>query len=183
MSADCEANYARMNQLAAAAGLDLTPLDGASQPDVCSPAALFHVDMPGLEPTSIELALQETSRYTATIEVRVHVECFGELGCTALMVRLYHDVNMAEVTACNGLRSKLASYQYPNDAMFLPDEKAQQNRFLAEWLGLCLARGLRQQSMPTLESCLIAPVSVGGAQGDGIGVARRPSSYLKNVGA
>jgi uncharacterized protein YqiB (DUF1249 family) len=32
-------------------------------------------------------------------------------------------------------------YQYPNASMYQRDEKAQQNRYLGEWLSLCLSHG------------------------------------------
>ena len=51
---------------------------------------------------------------------------------------------MAEVVACNQQPSRLASYQYPNELMFQPDEKEQQNRFLAAWLSLTLKQGLSE---------------------------------------
>ena len=146
MNADCEANYARLLRLANAGGVELLAvaegMDQAVEADVDYDHAQFNVEMPGLEPTQVALSVCERSPYTTTVNVQVGVEYFGEVGDTNLTVRLYHDVNLAEVVACNRLRSKLARYSYPNASMFQPDEKAQQNRFLAEWLSLTLLHGL-----------------------------------------
>lgn len=155
MSADCEANYARLSRLMSCAGGNVL-FDGSEANGI-----LLNVDLAGLEPTQVELQVSDRSRYTTTVDVRVYVSCFGDSGCTNMSVRLYHDVNMAEVIACNKKRSKLASYQYPNDSMFQPDEKAQQNRFLAEWLGLCLSHGLCSNAPATVDGLFAdsAPVT------------------------
>ena len=146
MTADCEANYARLLRLANAGGVELLAVADGTDVGTGSKSlqsrAQFSVEMPGLEPTQVLLSVSERAPYTTMVNVQVGVEYFGEVGDTNLTVRLYHDVNLAEVVACNCLRSKLARYDYPNASMFQPDEKAQQNRFLAEWLSLTLARGM-----------------------------------------
>ncbi|EMP84373.1 hypothetical protein VC116063_002770 [Vibrio cholerae O1 str. 116063] len=35
-----------------------------------------------------------------------------------------------------------ARYDYPNENMVQPDEKAQLNRFLGDWLTFCLKHGI-----------------------------------------
>ena len=52
----------------------------------------------------------------------------------AAPVRLYHDARLAEVTEARPFRRVNARYAYPNRNMHQRDEKAQWNRFLAEWL-------------------------------------------------
>jgi uncharacterized protein len=58
-----------------------------------------------------------------------------------LKVRLYHDAKAAEVIEFQHARRFAAVYPYPNPEMRQPDEKAQVNRFLGEYLSMCLACG------------------------------------------
>ena len=58
-----------------------------------------------------------------------------------LTIRLYHDARTAEVVEIHGKRHFRAVYDYPNEDMRHPDEKAQINRFLGEFLSMCLAHG------------------------------------------
>ena len=55
---------------------------------------------------------------------------------------MYHDLRLAEVVTVSGRRLGLAKYEYPNELMFQPDEKVQQNLFLAELLGQFVQYGL-----------------------------------------
>ena len=59
----------------------------------------------------------------------------------SLKVRLYHDTRSAEVIEFQGERGFEAVYPYPNPQMRQADEKAQVNRFLAEFLDACLRHG------------------------------------------
>ncbi len=58
-----------------------------------------------------------------------------------MRVRMYHDARMAEVVSCAGVRRVEPRYAYPNERMHQPDEKAQWNRFLADWLALGIDHG------------------------------------------
>ncbi|MFM7120601.1 MAG: DUF1249 domain-containing protein [Gammaproteobacteria bacterium] len=58
-----------------------------------------------------------------------------------MRVRLYHDARSAEVVEFQGVRQFRPRYDYPNARMHQPDEKAQVNRFLSEFLAVCLAEG------------------------------------------
>ena len=60
----------------------------------------------------------------------------------ALSVRLYHDARSAEVVEYQRDGHFRAVYDYPNRHMRLPDEKAQVNRFLGEFLSMCLVHGV-----------------------------------------
>ena len=60
----------------------------------------------------------------------------------ALSVRLYHDARSAEVVEYQRDDHFRAVYDYPNRHMRLPDEKAQVNRFLGEFLSMCLVHGV-----------------------------------------
>jgi uncharacterized protein YqiB (DUF1249 family) len=118
--ATCAANYARLQRLLPA--------------DVDSTA--FGVGA-GVE---LHLLLVERSRYTDTLVLRQLGLGLAALA-PALTVRLYHDARLAEVTGFANRRRVLPRYDYPNPAMHQPDEKAQWNRFLGEWLSHCLQHG------------------------------------------
>lgn len=154
MMADCEANYARICRLLP----DVLNGPDADTPPAAQSACTLEIDLPAERsderfsqqpterPAQLSIVIRERCRFTTTVDIQVLVNSFaaieGESGCVNMAVRLYHDVNMAEVFACNRKPSRLASYEYPNESMFAPDEKAQQNRFLGEWLGLCLRHGM-----------------------------------------
>lgn len=58
-----------------------------------------------------------------------------------LVIRIYHDVKLAEVISFQQQQPREGLYHYPNEQMFQPDEKVQVNAFLKEWLKLALDRG------------------------------------------
>ena len=161
MSADCEANYVRLCRLlpgvVALAQSAREHADPAQLPELRSELVrALQVDLSAGEPAELTLELSEQCRYTTTLNVTVRVRglerhAWLRSGKNAqegvhMSVRLYHDVRLAEVIAFSGARSALASYSYPNEVMFQPDEKAQQNRFLAEWLSHALNHGLASHS-------------------------------------
>ncbi|MFK0569709.1 DUF1249 domain-containing protein [Endozoicomonas sp.] len=53
-------------------------------------------------------------------------------------VRLYHDVQMAEVIFRKTSQIIQPRYDYPNAKMHQPNEKEQHNQFLAQWLDYAL---------------------------------------------
>ncbi len=118
--ATCAANYARLRRLLSAAG----------------DSAAFGVGA-GVE---LHLRLVERCRYTDTLTLRQDGRGLASLA-PELTVRLYHDARLAEVTGFANRRRVLPLYDYPNPAMHQPDEKAQWNRFLGEWLSHCLQHG------------------------------------------
>lgn len=82
----------------------------------------------------------ERCPYTTTLEIAPSpLPHDGEAPC--MTVRVYHDARLAEVVACAGRRRVQPRYDYPNEDMLQPDEKAQWNRFLGEWLSYCLQHG------------------------------------------
>ncbi len=108
---------------------------------------VLQIDLPSSQLGELSISVNEQCRYTTTLAVTMHIHGLivpddSADGGVKMLVRLYHDVRLAEVIAFSGKHSKLASYEYPNEVMFQPDEKEQQNRFLAEWLGLGLTHGL-----------------------------------------
>lgn len=118
--ATCEANYARLLRLLPEAG------DSAG----------FGVGV-GVE---LHLQVTERCRYTDTLTLRQSGFGLAALA-PQLTVRIYHDARLAEVTAFADRRRVQPLYDYPNPAMHQPDEKAQWNRFLGEWLSHCLQHG------------------------------------------
>lgn len=94
---------------------------------------------------SYRVKVDEVTRYTSlvTIEQQTNIKGYNlnELLRPKMTVRLYHDARMAEVVKCQDVQQIKPRYQYPNDAMHLPDEKQQINSFLKEWLQLSLQQG------------------------------------------
>jgi uncharacterized protein len=89
------------------------------------------------------LCITERSPYTTTLELsRTAVgDSSGWLAMPKLTLRMYHDAKLAEVLAWEGHKRLRPRYEYPNQSMYQSDEKYQLNRFLGEWLALCLDHG------------------------------------------
>ena len=88
-----------------------------------------------------KLTVCEQTRYTTVISLvpekrQQNRDTWLSSNQPHLMVRLYHDVRMAEVIAANQYRNLAIYYDYPNTYMHQPDEKYQLNHLLAEWLEL-----------------------------------------------
>ncbi len=94
---------------------------------------------------SYVLCVREVTKYTSVIEMTqqntISSEVIGELINPKMLVRLYHDAQVAEVISSQGVRQVKPRYDYPNDRMHQPDEKLQINQFLKEWLQLSLEYG------------------------------------------
>ncbi len=132
--AECEANYARIMRLLP----DMENIDSRE----------FGVDMPGSAPAQLRIAVTERCKYTTMLDVcqetvpavaGVLPEPLSEAPVFSL--RVYHDVQMAEVVGFNHHRRIQPQYDYPNENMYQRDEKVQLNRFLGEWLSHCLKYG------------------------------------------
>lgn len=97
----------------------------------------------GEEANKVRISLHEAAPYTTTVDiVQSRTDCDEHISNPRIRVRLYHDVEMAEVIAWDNHRHWLPIYTYPNRRMYLPDEKLAINRFLGEWLGHCLKLGI-----------------------------------------
>ncbi|MEM7001099.1 MAG: DUF1249 domain-containing protein [Pseudomonadota bacterium] len=83
--------------------------------------------------TELELGLRQASRWSALT------------GTPQFKVRVYHDAGSAEVVSYQDQKHFHGKYEYPNVRMRQRDEKAQINRFLSEFLNLCLSHGLSKQ--------------------------------------
>ena len=81
----------------------------------------------------------EQNPYTTTIHLRQNMQGVGPWACVLSMkVRIYHDAQVAEVIASQGIHSFQPFYPYPNPKMLQPYEKRRVNQFLGEWLSYCL---------------------------------------------
>ena len=89
----------------------------------------------------ITLKVIESFPYTSTIELIQHGVCPGWVTPPTMVVRVYHDARSAEVTSYQNQKRIQGKYVYPNPQMRMPDEKAQLNQFLAEWLTHCFNHG------------------------------------------
>ena len=133
--AECEANYARL--------LRLMPML------LDSDRSAFAITLGDSEPQVI-LRIVERHKYTTVIELsQLNGQGNGDAGDmpeTRLEVRVYHDAKAAEVITFQDQRRFRAVYGYPNRQMRHPDEKVQVNRFLGEFLQMCVEHGISLES-------------------------------------
>jgi uncharacterized protein YqiB (DUF1249 family) len=125
--AECAANYARLQRL-----LPALARSGAG-PD-------RHAFGVGVD-QQLHFAVTERGPYTTTLEISQPPRGIPTL-VPRLVARVYHDARLVEVVAFTSRRRVRPRYEYPNPTMYQPDEKAQWNRFLGEWLSHCLQHGL-----------------------------------------
>lgn len=123
----CEANYARLMRLL---------------PDMRGGQSARRIGMTQGEQMLGVLVLEvvQACPYTTTLRVRQE-HSLPWLPVPQLEVQVYHDARMAEVVSAEHARRFRSRYPYPNACMHQPDEKAQLNQFLGEWLSHCLACG------------------------------------------
>lgn len=124
--AECDANYLRLKKL----------FPSLREQDASS----FGIDING-NVLEIKLEVVERSRYTSLVRLtQLPVAPWSRK--PSITIRMYHDARSAEVVEYQGKRHFRAVYDYPNEDMHHPDEKAQINRFLGEYLSLCLTHGI-----------------------------------------
>ncbi|PVZ15632.1 MULTISPECIES: DUF1249 domain-containing protein [unclassified Pseudomonas] len=127
LQAACEANYARLMRL----------LPGMRGEQRSRRIAMTQGDqMLGV----LLLEVTQAGPYTSTLRVSQQ-HSLPWLPVPHMEVQVYHDARMAEVVGAEHTRRFRSIYPYPNAAMHQPDEKAQLNLFLGEWLSHCLACG------------------------------------------
>jgi len=124
--AECDANYLRLSKL----------VRDAEQDDSWE----YGVSLTNNSSGSLHIRVTERCRFTTMLEL-IFSSGVRHTETNQMSVRMYHDIRMVEVTACNDARNIAPRYDYPNRAMHHPDEKEQLNRLLGEWLTLCLQRG------------------------------------------
>lgn len=130
--AECEANYARLLRLL--------------------PGFEYDTHAFGVGPhLQLHIEVTERSPYTTTLEISQPAAAIATVA-PRLTARVYHDARLVEVVAFTSRRRVQPHYDYPNPAMYQPDEKAQWNRFLGEWLSHCLQHGFHL-GRPLSEYC------------------------------
>lgn len=95
----------------------------------------------GQHPSEVRIQVLERSPYTTHIRLTQLPQAPWSKK-PSLTVRMYHDARSAEVVEYQHARHFRAVYDYPNQYMRQPDEKVQVNRFLGEFLALCLEHGV-----------------------------------------
>ena len=120
----CELNYARILKLLPELGPEGTFFDYCVR-----------------DTLSYRLTVVECCKYTTIINVTQIAPQLTDYLRPHMEVRLYHDASMAEVTRSQNVSRIKGSYEYPNKQMMQKDEKLQINRFLKDWLKLCLEHG------------------------------------------
>lgn len=90
----------------------------------------------------LHLTVVERSPYTTTLRLTYHFEDEnGGFPAPDMLLRMYHDAQLAEVISHGGRRSRQGA-QYDRFHHRYPLEKKwQANRFLHKWLGYCLHQG------------------------------------------
>ena len=90
--------------------------------------------------SDIEILIEVTDAAPYTTTLCISQSVSNTLN-SCIQVRLYHDVEMAEIIAWDKHRNWRVHYDYPNSQMYHPDEKFALNRFLYEWLLFCSREG------------------------------------------
>ncbi|MDA1074565.1 MAG: DUF1249 domain-containing protein [Proteobacteria bacterium] len=126
--AECDANYLRVMKL----------FPALKDQDDCVFGVARSDNQPHLE---VRIKVLERGPYTTLIKLVQLPESSWKTN-PSMTIRIYHDARSAEVVEYQRARHFRAVYEYPNDKMHQRDEKAQVNRFLGEFLSLCLMRGV-----------------------------------------
>ncbi len=126
--AECDANYHRVMRL----------FPGLRDAE----AQTISLLLPSLK-ASVVFEVLERGPYTTLVEIKLHhseqwMEMTGAFECR---MRVYHDAQSAEVVSYQNHNRFHGKYDYPNRGMRQRDEKVQLNRFVGEFLTLCLAHG------------------------------------------
>ena len=86
----------------------------------------------------VELRVLEETPYTLLVRIcQTFTDKGGYLSDIIFEVRIYQDAHLAEVISYQGKARIKFKYTYPNDNMFVPDEKRQGNLLLHDWLSIC----------------------------------------------
>jgi len=150
--AECDANYARLLALAPALCGPGDGQNGSDPESVTVDSVEFALDMPGGQ-VDLLVELVERSRYTTLVrftQMATTVDVAGvslNMAPPTMLIRLYHDAQSAEVVEVRNENRFKEVYEYPNPRMRAKDEKAQVNRFLGEYLAMCLRYGLAAEQV------------------------------------
>ncbi len=151
--AECDANYHKLirlfPQLREQAEMDITlpfirifgehadreenPGAEADKQDAAEPGVLFEVVEKGPYTTLLRVCVRSPSGWMTLA------------AAPDMTIRVYHDAQSAEVVSYHNHNRFHGVYEYPNTRMRQRDEKVQVNRFLGEFLNLCLEHGASSQ--------------------------------------
>ena len=126
--AECDGNYHRLLRLF---------------PDLReSESREFSLHLAGFD-ADVVFSVSEKGPYTTVLDLNVATDktWAGMATMPEMSIRVYHDAQSAEVIAYQNQNRFHGKYDYPNNRMRQRDEKAQVNRFLGEFLNLCLEHG------------------------------------------
>lgn len=130
--AECDANFLRLMKLFP----DMQENDEQT----------FALHFGGYE-AEVVLRVVERGPYTTLLNLRQEPEVSWG-GTPSIQIRVYHDAKSAEVAEIQNQNRFYGVYEYPNARMRQRDEKAQINRFLGEFLTLCLEHGASTDPLP-----------------------------------
>ena len=83
---------------------------------------------------TLEVSLLENTPYTQLVEISRPTVANELLTTPKIVVRIYHDAQLAEVLTMQQISKLSPVYDYPNIRMYQRDEKYQVNAFLEELL-------------------------------------------------
>ena len=130
--AECDANYHRLKRLFP----NLRTSDSVD----------FALYLPSFK-ADVVFTVGDKGRYTTVLHmaVRSDQKWMGMATTPEMTIRVYHDAQSAEVISYQNQNRFHGKYDYPNTRMRQRDEKVQVNRFLGEFLTLCLTHGASNQ--------------------------------------
>ena len=132
--AECDANYHRL--------MSLFPTLRESEVQQIA-LLLDHLN------AKVVFEVLERGPYTTLVKIDLDSESqwLDMAAAPAMTVRVYHDAKSAEVVSYQRQNRFHGAYEYPNTRMRQRDEKVQINRFLGEFLTLCLEHGASTQTI------------------------------------
>lgn len=95
---------------------------------------------------NVSISIIDRARYTTTVELE-QTSFLPLLKKPKILVRMYHDAEMAEIVGWDRHRHWRPQYLYPNPHMYQPDEKLALNKFLGEWLEFCRKHGYLKEEI------------------------------------
>ncbi len=126
--AECDANFLRLHRL----------FPNMFEDD----SVKFGVQGTTEDGAVVTIRITERCPYTTMLLVDVESEVDRPwIRWPSLEVRVYQDLNTAEVVSFERHRHLKYRYPVPNPQMYQPDEKSQINRFFGELLTFCLKHG------------------------------------------
>ncbi|MEM9622210.1 MAG: DUF1249 domain-containing protein [Pseudomonadota bacterium] len=106
----------------------------------------LHLNDPAKD-AGVDFEVIEKGPYTTLLRVRISTagQWMSLAAAPDMTVRIYHDAQSAEVVSYQNQNRFHGVYEYPNSRMRQRDEKVQLNRFLGEFLTVCLEHGVSRQ--------------------------------------